>query len=251
MDANLGGQQTTEPLEVIQYQNNRKKVNLSKILIVYIGIILLLVVLNYFNVLSFSWLPRMSSQEPLSTGPIQTTPTKTALSIQEAEEIFSKFISDNFNSSVYNSLPLIHLKEDSKEQNTFSASWESQIGSMNVTLAISPNTKNISYLYFSSTYDAVNNISLTPIIAKEISTLFFSTRQQGEWTCKSLYESTYCEIFWEENSSIKRGVSISGPILSADNQSVFIVSLCEYNKENNLLYSRKSCITEFADSGIK
>lgn len=266
MDNNLPDQQIEQP----QVTNNQELPNVSAsegkkgllygIVFVIIILVFFLGILNYFNILpisgafpnQLSWLPRMSSQKTTPTVPIQTIPTPATITIsKKALEVFSKFISNNLTPSVSISSPAISLKEDDKEQNTFSANWEGKIGTMSATFALFPTTKDISYLYLSSIYNAQSYTSLSPQTAKDIALIFFTAIQKGEWACKPLYESTYCESFWQENATTKRGISINGPLLSSANQSILVVSLCEYHKEADLLYSRKSCTTEFADTGVQ
>lgn len=260
MDQTSSSQQSTETQGTVLKPNNRKKIGFLEIILASLVITLLLGILNYFKIFPISnlspkylsWLPQMSSQETLPTAPIQTIPTQTTIPINKvAEEVFSKFISDNLIPSMSSSLPATTPKEDDKEQNTFSLNWESKIGTMSATFALLPETKDISYLYLSSTYNAEDYTSLSPQTAKDIASVFFTTIQKEEWACKPLYESTYCESFWQENVTTKRGISINGPLLLPNSRSVFIVSLCEYHKEDSSLYARKSCTTEFADSGIK
>ncbi len=209
-------------------------------------VVLFFLALNYFNLLSLSKAnPKLFGRLPhkpyiINTGYRLPQPTQS-LSPQDVSKILTTSLVKILDPSM---LPAstFYLKQDNVMKEAFQASWSAQQKQFSANITASSKNKNItnSYLSFLDNTDA----SLSAATAKDIVSPYFILSPKGSWKCTNIYDSVYCENFWQENDGSKRGIGAQ----SIDTKQK-VIFFCEHRQESTL-YSWKSCANTFAIIGL-
>lgn len=258
MEENSPRQEQLNPTPEDAQKGNLKNVAFLKkgifeIIFIATALFLLFGILNYFNILPISdtfpkylaFLPKQSTQQKNTSPSPQTfpSPLPTVSLEKNAREAITKFFSDNLTASVIPQSFAIKLSQPEAENNSFTATWQTDAGTASVLFNLSPsNPQEISYLYLEIPFLTKSKVSFSPAFAQSQAPKFFSTNPQGSWKCKLFESITFCENFWERNTT-KTGMGINGSIVRSNNQIVNTASLCQFHKDSGL-FSRKSCIAD-------
>lgn len=243
---------------------------------------ILFVILNYFNIISLSsypplsFLPHQASKTNLASpdsirnlasqtqkGVSNSTSQKEAPSPspklsptpileKTAKDLLTKFFADNLKSSIIPQLSSVNIIQNKPDYNSFDATWQTEAGTASALFAMSQSSpRTIRYLYLEIPF--ITDVKAFPSvsIAESKYSNFFSIIPQGSWGCKLIKNVTYCENFWEDKDGVRKGIEINGYIVTSNNKIINSAFLCELHKGNGNLYPHKSCLSEFATTGIK
>ncbi|MDD5416272.1 MAG: hypothetical protein PHE48_04740 [Candidatus Daviesbacteria bacterium] len=212
---------------------------------IIILILAIILILNYFNILSLSSLfPKYFSFLPHQ--PLQISPSKEKLSSRAKETLMK-------------SLPKIlipfllppssfDLTQDTGTTKSFSAKWNTPQQPITATFTLAKTGSNLSSLNISFWLSSTSTPSAK--LAQTTTTSFFSLTPKGDWNCKEIYGAIYCESFWEEKDGTKQGIGIHGILTSQISEAGMVISFCERRKDNSF-YSWQSCTSEFAKTGVR
>lgn len=247
-------QQTTEPQSGVpngMFQDNKKKTGIfGAVSVGIIALILSLGILNYFNILPLSklWPGYLGFLPHKANVVADPTPASTISLPKQAKETLITFLPTILNPSLLpQSLSDINLTDKSINQ-TVTGSWDLKDGRAITILTVSPNGKEISQLLIFFPYATTTSISAE--FAQSTIPKLFSITPKGKWACKTIPNTaSYCENFWEEQNGIRRGIALKESIPLSPAKKITI-SLCEHSQKSRL-YSWKSCITEFAKTGVQ
>ena len=235
---------------------------LFEIIFVFVFLVLLFGILNYFNILPISeiWpnqLGFLPHRESLKQNPTTIIPpiTPTTSLTDTAKKTLNNYLPTILTPSFLpKSSSKITLTQTKGIQESFSTSWNAINGTESAILIVSPDGKNIMQFYLS--FIKSKSASPSAELAKITTSQFFSIQPKGIWGCKPIYTSmTYCENFWEESNGVKRGIGIEGlftkgPNLKKEDLPQTMIFFCEHSQASSL-YSWKSCASEFAESGVQ
>lgn len=185
---------------------------------------------------------------PIPTSQKKPTPISVPLEVS-ARNAFINLLPKILQPSLIPSTTDMLFTQDKIVKESFNISWNTKEGTGGATLTLSSNGKEISSLNLSFLKTQTASPSVT--LAQTIIPQFFSIEPKGTWKCSSLYDTTYCENFWEEENGVRRGLSINGIHSFKNGQKGLVLSFCEHGKDASTLYSWKSCTTEFAKTGLK
>lgn len=214
---------------------------ISIILGVVIIVLAFLASLNYFRVIALpkklSFLPKKAAY----TNTKESSPqARNEPIILNPIPLLSKNIPQILKTPLLpDSWTKISIKQDKTIKDNFILSWNGKEGTVSGVMTVPPDRTGISSLYLSFLDQKISTASAE--IASKIASDFFLISPKGKWACKPIYNSIYCENFWEEDN-VRRGVGIQSPDK--------VISFCEHRPDSDL-YSWKSCTTEFVNSGVK
>ena len=228
-------------------------------IVIFSIFILLVLVLNYLNILPLSslfpnYLGFLPHQQSKQESNVTTTPSTMPLDEQAKQTLITFLPTILTPSFLPKSNSKITLTQTKGIQESFTASWNSISGTQSAILIVSPDGKNITQFYLS--FIKSKSASPSAELAKITTSQFFLTQPKGIWGCKTIYtDMTYCENFWEESNGVKRGMGIEGlftkgPNLPKEDLPQTVIFFCEHNKDSKL-YSWKSCRAEFAEGGVR
>lgn len=251
-------------VEAPQPQENKKVLSLIGIEAAIVLVVALIVVgvLNYFNILSlsknypqiFGFLPHQpyeinknsinNSFSPPSTGNIiyATKQANKDLPAYVKSSLKTPYIPTSFN--------IIQAEGVTIRPNKFISNWK--VGNVEFFADLGYQNKDLS----DKNILILLPDQLTGLDISKASTLvdtYFATQTQGDWKCGEIIFSdpsktkgTICEKFQSLNN-LKKGVGILSLSPGSSKSSIFS---CELNP-NSSFYNSKSCEPEKADSGVR
>lgn len=242
-------QPASKPLAFIRF-------GLIEIIFVVTVLALFFGTLNYFNILSISKLnPQLFGRLPhkpyiVNVSPKVTIQTLPTLTPNNVKGDIVKFLSDMLVPTFQPNESTIDIKQDNRIDQNFAASWTTQQNQFSADIDMSANGKQINNLYLS--FFVPTNASPSSTLAKTITTNYFSFKANGDWKCANIYESIYCESFWEDEAGTREGIGLQGPLTLPSNsgQEGVILFSCQHNRESQR-YFWKSCTNDFANSGLQ
>ena len=240
---------------------NKGMFGMLSIGIVIVSIFILLVLaLNYFNVLPLSkllpnylgFLPHRPYAESLrieNNNSKQGFPTPIPLISEGTKQALTSYLPTILDPSlVPASSSDINFTKDPSSQQGFIASSKTKEKNIDSSFRMSQDLKKIIAVdFYAKGSELPSSISreTTMSTAAEV----FSIEPKGTWGCKRVIVETmlYCENFWEQSENSKRGLGALTITSPAGNRIVYY--LCEHTKESDL-YSWKSCRPEFLKTGV-
>jgi len=225
-------------------------------------LLLLLLVLNYFNILSLSqffpnqlgWLPHkaqpMPSPQPTSTQSQDYTPNVFQYDTEKAKKIVSQYIKDTIKPEFISKTLII--RQGLSIDNRFEKSAKDQFGSYFTT---NQATISVNFHYKESTNipndfmifiqpSKIDKITLTPTLADTLTTSYLTNSYTPIESCTTKGATSYCETFKTEFNG-KRGYGV----LAGQDQTVsppkpiLIIFTCSVPKGSQDYVSQKSCIS--------
>ncbi|OGH13132.1 MAG: hypothetical protein A2687_00905 [Candidatus Levybacteria bacterium RIFCSPHIGHO2_01_FULL_38_26] len=222
-----------------------KKKRLFKITFIAIFILLLVGILNFFNILKIGFLPHMPYEESQqSSSDANLDPNRPAthpINNSIAEVVTLSYLPQSFDD--------VAITEGKAAEEDTLATWDTQYGKGTAGGSVASDGNQMAKLVIYLDYET--DAPITADLAKEIVPQFFSPIPKAEFRCGILRNDlNYCESFWMEPDGTKRGSGLyEGNPFSTDpnKNSVFF---CQFTKESDL-YSWQSCASDFAETGIQ
>src|SRR3989344_5896065 len=239
---------------------DNKKKGLFEILAIVLIIAIFLGILNYFNILPLTnrfpnqlgWLPKKEvptgTAQPKQYDNAIIAPTAIpTISLEQAKQTFLDYLPTILDYSLLaTSSSDINLREDKGISNSVSGTWDTKDGKAITIFTVSPNGKEIIQLLIFFPYATTESIS-TKLAQLTIPKLF-SITPKGKWACDTIPNTAnYCENFWEEENGVRIGIVLKESLPLSETNKISI-SYCEHSQKR-ILYSWKSCISEFAKKG--
>lgn len=236
-----------------------KKSIVFETIFVAVFLIILIGILNYFNILKLSeifpnylgWLPHKSEQSKQLASPTGGSSNAIISPTDQDKQALTSFIPTVIASSYApKSSSDIVLVQGKTAKDDFLAAWSIKDGKATVRF-VSSKDGQIASIYVFLNY--ILNKPVSADLAKETVPQFFLPIPKEKFSCKPLSnDSNYCESFWEEDDGTKKGVGIQqiGASTSETDAVSTTVFFCQFTKESSS-YSQKSCSSEFAETGVK
>ena len=226
----------------------------TPLIIILIAVLLLVLIinLNYFNVLRlsqmfpnlFGFLPHVSYETAQQSEP-NTTPDAN----QRGKQLFNDTVSTIVSVSYHPSSFSINFHETESDQGESLATWETQDGMAFARYEVSSGGENLRAVYI--LFDYNTNASASSDIAQQSTSQFFQVSPKEEFYCKDLVNGQlYCESFWTEEDGTKRGTGIQTQASSSQEPRNISVFYCQFTQES-LSYSWQSCAPELAQIGTR